>query len=152
MIFYYKYLFFSCFITIAFSSIQISGQVQDNDGSPLNNANVIIVNTSLGTQTNSEGNFIINLNKNDNCELQVSHIGYQKYNNTFDCNEDQYFTIRLVNSPLDFDETVVVVPDTVRLPPAVILPLSSIIPANSLFLVVIFLSYLIVLFIFLTWF
>ena len=64
-----------CFITIVFSSIQISGQVQDNDGSPLNNANVIIVNTSLGTQTNSEGNFIINLNKNDNCELQVSHIG-----------------------------------------------------------------------------
>ena len=62
MIFYYKYLFFSCFITIAFSSNQISGQVQDNDGSPLNNANVIIVNTSLGTQTNSEGNFIINLN------------------------------------------------------------------------------------------
>jgi len=108
MIFYYKYLFFSCFITISFASIQISGQVQDNDGSLLNNANVIIVNTSLGTQTNSEGNFIINLNKNDNCELQVSHIGYQKYNNTFDCNEDQYFSIRLVNSPLDFDETVVV--------------------------------------------
>ena len=67
--------------------------MKDVNGNPLSNANVLISNTYIGSTTNLEGSFVLNLNINDDCELQVSHIGYQKYHRKFDCNQDKYFAI-----------------------------------------------------------
>jgi len=104
----YKKLFFLISMSLAFTSIQISGHVKDVNGDPLSNVNVIVSNTSVGTMTSTEGSFVFDLDINDNCELQVSHIGYQKYYKKFDCDQDTYFSIELLKTSVSFEETVIV--------------------------------------------
>lgn len=56
----------------------ISGQVIDAaSGAPVINANIMVKGTNLGTASDLNGNFIIDIGKNSTYRLFVSHIAYQ---------------------------------------------------------------------------
>ncbi len=56
-------------------SIQVTGQVNDNEGQPLPGANVLVKGTSSGTTTDVQGMFSINV-ENEEAILVVSFIGF----------------------------------------------------------------------------
>jgi len=57
------------------AQVNISGTVFDLDGNPLEGASVYLNNTSIGTTTNMEGEFYLNLPKGK-YKLVVSYVGY----------------------------------------------------------------------------
>jgi hypothetical protein len=60
----------------SFCLSQIKGKCIDDLGKPLSYVNVGIKNTTIGTVTDTEGNFNINNNLSDSATLIISHIGY----------------------------------------------------------------------------
>ncbi len=57
------------------SQIIVSGTVMSNDGIPLPGVNVLVKGTTLGTQTDFDGNYSINVN-DGNAQLVFSYIGF----------------------------------------------------------------------------
>ncbi|HMU62262.1 MAG TPA: TonB-dependent receptor [Gemmatimonadales bacterium] len=57
---------------------KIEGKVRDQQGAPIANAQVIIVGTKFGAQTNADGYYFINLVPAGSVTLQASFIGYKK--------------------------------------------------------------------------
>lgn len=62
--------------TYAQETRRLSGTVKDINGEPLIGANVVVQNTTRGTITDFEGNFTMELKKEDKT-LVVSYIGYE---------------------------------------------------------------------------
>ncbi|WP_348661720.1 VIT domain-containing protein, partial [Croceibacter atlanticus] len=58
----------------------ISGVIKDENGLPLPGVTIIIKGTRVGTQTDFDGNYIINAEQGD--ELVISYIGYSTKNHT----------------------------------------------------------------------
>lgn len=58
----------------------ISGNVTDQDGLPLPGVNILIKNTTRGTQTDFDGNYVIKVNVGQT--LVFSYIGYKDQNQT----------------------------------------------------------------------
>jgi TonB-linked SusC/RagA family outer membrane protein len=56
--------------------IDISGRITDEEGNPLQGANVKVKGTMTGTTTNSDGVFVLK-QVNENAELEISYIGFQ---------------------------------------------------------------------------
>jgi hypothetical protein len=89
------------------AQINISGTVFDLDGNPLEGASVYLNNTSIGTTTNMEGEFYLNL-PNGQYKLVVSYIGYisERYSlNTKDYNEP--ITFKLIPKTNVLNEIVI---------------------------------------------
>ena len=53
---------------------RVTGTVTDTDGTPLVGATVYIQNTSIGTTTNTDGLFVLDVN--DQQAITISYIGY----------------------------------------------------------------------------
>ena len=71
-LFFLAFLFFS--LTL-FAQKAIKGKLSDANGAPLSGASVVIKGTTLGTTTNSSGEFSINASPGD--VLEFSMVGYQ---------------------------------------------------------------------------
>lgn len=56
---------------------KLEGKVRDQQGAPIANAQVIIIGTRFGAQTNADGYYFINLVPAGNVTLQASFIGYK---------------------------------------------------------------------------
>ena len=56
------------------SPINVSGSVTDSSGEPIIGANILIKDTSIGTVTDFDGNFVIEVPGNG--VLTISYIGY----------------------------------------------------------------------------
>ena len=70
----FLFLLFSSFFLSA-QQIVIKGTVTDFDGAPLPGANIIIKGTSIGTQTDFDGNYSITAYKG--AKLMYNYIGYK---------------------------------------------------------------------------
>ncbi|WP_345004089.1 VIT domain-containing protein [Snuella lapsa] len=81
----------------------VRGQVLDASGIPLAGTNIYVKGTSRGTQTDFDGNFIINAEENE--ELEISYIGYIVKNITA---ENSNINIKLEEDSSTLDEVVVV--------------------------------------------
>lgn len=82
----------------------VNGAVTDNTGEPLTGVNVSIKGTTIGTITDSEGNF--SLKVPENSTLQISYIGYLTQD--IAVGKKSAFAIRLIEDMLAIDEVVVV--------------------------------------------
>ena len=60
----------------SFSQKRISGRVTDENNEPLEGASVYINNTTIGISTNTNGEFVLNLNEGTH-ELIISYISYK---------------------------------------------------------------------------
>lgn len=72
------FLFCILFPSLIFAQITIKGNVYESN-SPLENVAVYLNNTMLGTTTNKEGEFQLNVNDGE-YELIVSYLGFKKIN------------------------------------------------------------------------
>ena len=93
---------------IAYSSaqnIEISGNVQDETGFPIPGANIIVKNTSKGTTTDFDGNFIL-AGVEKGSTISVSYIGY--VTKEIVISDNKKLTIQLQEDLAQLDEVVVV--------------------------------------------
>ncbi|GAB2705963.1 carboxypeptidase-like regulatory domain-containing protein [Mucilaginibacter koreensis] len=62
----------------------LSGKViNSKDNSPVSDVSIYINNTTLGTKTNTNGNFELKLNQPGQYEIIISAIGFERYSGTF---------------------------------------------------------------------
>jgi len=57
--------------------IYIWGNITDEDGNRIENVNIYSINQSIGTYSNSEGKFQLNVEHDSIYEIHFSHIGYE---------------------------------------------------------------------------
>ena len=81
----------------------VSGTVLDGDNLPLPGANVVVKGTTNGTQTDFDGNFVINAEEGD--ELVVNYIGFSTSNTTV--GDSNTVAIKLEEDAAALDEVVV---------------------------------------------
>ncbi|MGB5820165.1 MAG: SusC/RagA family TonB-linked outer membrane protein [Saonia sp.] len=86
-------------------NITVSGTISDSDGQPLPGASVIVQNTTTGTQTDFDGNFVLE-NVPGNGVLVVSYIGFTTQEVAV--NGNTTLNITLSESEQALDEVVVV--------------------------------------------
>ncbi len=84
---------------------EINGNVKDSNGSPLPGANVLVKGTTIGAQTDFEGNFTINL-PDDNNTLVISYIGFE----TLEINAlgKDFIDVTLKDASAQLDDVVIV--------------------------------------------
>ena len=70
------YLFILLTTSILNAQVNISGTIADNKGNPLAGANVFLAGTTLGSATNSDGNYKISNVNNGDYTLVVKYLGY----------------------------------------------------------------------------
>ena len=85
--------------------IQVTGTVVDVDGNPLPGASVVVQGTTNGTQTDFDGNFILEVT-DDNAVLEVSYIGFAKQE--IPLNGRANISIKLEASSSALDEVVII--------------------------------------------
>lgn len=92
-------------------TIQISGVVKDASGAELPGASVIVKGTTVGTITDIDGAFSLNI-EDPNAVLQFTYIGYEKQE--VNIGNRRVFDIILEDDAQQLDEVVVVGYGTVR--------------------------------------
>ena len=78
--------------SMTFSQIKMSGKVTDSLGTPLELANIILIDSESNTletfaMSDNQGVYKLNLKKNNNYNLQVSYIGMATFSQTFKSGE-----------------------------------------------------------------
>ena len=95
---------FSAFSTKAVAQTTVEGNVIDGDGLPLPGVTVMVEGTSIGTQTDFNGNYSIDVPENDSV-LVYSFIGMTTVKRTF--NGNTTINVTLENDQQALDEVVV---------------------------------------------
>ncbi len=85
-------------------NISLAGTVKDTDNVPIPGANVVVLNTTRGTQTDFDGNYAIQVSSGD--VLQFSYIGYATQ--TVIINGQTSINIILQEDTSELDEVVVI--------------------------------------------
>ena len=85
-----KKLIFAIFCMFGISTViaqtEISGTVTDNAGTPIPEANIIIVGSTSGATTDFDGNFSFNTSETGTQILSVSYLGFTTYSETLELN------------------------------------------------------------------
>lgn len=98
---------FVCLSFIVHSQVTISGKVVDSaSNEPLAGASVFAQNTTLGTVTDKEGNFSLQL-KSGGYELIISFTGYQSQEFRITDNRNQDVRIGLIKEDRTLSEVVI---------------------------------------------
>src|SRR2546428_2283684 len=93
---------------MAFAQFTLSGKVVDSKSKQeLTAANVVIKNTNLGAQTNSQGYFELKKLKAGKYILSISFVGYKTQEKEITLDVDKDIEIDLVKSSIVADEVVV---------------------------------------------
>ncbi len=96
---------FSAFSTKAVAQTTVEGNVTDSDGLPLPGVTVRVEGTSIGTQTDFDGNYAIDVPEDDSV-LVFSFVGMTTVKRTF--NGNTTINVTLENDQQALDEVVVV--------------------------------------------
>ncbi|TDU40535.1 carboxypeptidase-like protein [Gelidibacter sediminis] len=73
-----KFLLSLFFVTLSFQAFsQLKGQISDTNGAPLPYVNIYVENSFIGTTSNDEGNYELNLSKADTYSIIFQFLGYK---------------------------------------------------------------------------
>lgn len=98
-------LLFNC--TISAQNIIFSGKVLDSaNDEPLPYASVIVKGTTIGTSTDMDGNFKLEIPERDGV-VEISYVGYDTYTAAISRELSGYHTVRLAPSGVNLGEVVV---------------------------------------------
>ena len=89
------------------AQVNLSGHVQNNEGESLPGANVVLVETSVGTSTDVDGNFKLRSVKQGKYQLKVSFVGYQDFVQDLTLAADTKLDVVLASSSIITDEIIV---------------------------------------------
>ncbi|RYZ27008.1 MAG: SusC/RagA family TonB-linked outer membrane protein, partial [Sphingobacteriales bacterium] len=87
------------------AALPITGRVLDQDGKPVAGASVQVVGSDVGTNTDANGEFTLQVT-NSNAVLSVTYVGYQKQEVTV--GDKTNFVIRLAQESTQLNDVVVV--------------------------------------------
>ncbi|UOY05836.1 TonB-dependent receptor [Muricauda sp. SCSIO 64092] len=90
--------------TVVQQEYRVTGTVTDKDGGPLPGANVVVMGTTTGVQTDFDGNFEITVP--DGGILEISYVGFTPQR--FTITEDQNLQVQLQEDLAALEEVVVV--------------------------------------------
>lgn len=94
----------SSFVVNSFAQVRVSGKVTDESGKPLPGASVLIVGSSTGTVTDTDGQYTLNVNDGSQ-RLSFSFIGYEQQ--IVDINARSVINVTMVPDSRALDEVVV---------------------------------------------
>jgi TonB-dependent starch-binding outer membrane protein SusC len=104
------FLLFCGLLIFIFSSFsqnrQIKGKVVDESGNPVTGANVIIVGTTKGVQTNTTGEFAVDASGTGTINLLISSAGFES--KTISSDGTEPVNITLVKSVTTLDDVVII--------------------------------------------
>ncbi|KAA5532873.1 SusC/RagA family TonB-linked outer membrane protein [Paenimyroides baculatum] len=101
-------LFFALMMQVGFAQKQVTGVVKTQDGDPIPGATVMLVGTNLGTDTDDEGKYTLNLKKGD--KIRVVFGGFKP--TTLTVSDSGVLNVTLVEEDITELEGIVV--DTYR--------------------------------------
>src|SRR5690606_21075437 len=101
-------LFFALIVQVGFAQKAVTGVVKTQDGEPIPGATVMLVGTNLGTDTDSEGKYTLNLKKGD--KIQVVYEGFKS--TTVTATDSGILNVTLVEDESIYLEDIIV--DTYR--------------------------------------
>lgn len=107
---------------LTFSQTKINGSVKDENGQPLPGANVRIADTSEGTVTDFDGNFILNTNLKPPFNIRITFVGYKDALREITSNNEA-LNIALIEETSSLDEIVISAsrtPESIRESPVTI--------------------------------
>ena len=79
-------------------NVIIKGSIKTSKGKPVNKANVVVIDTKIGTTSNKKGEFQFKIENNGYFNLEVSHVKYQKISKKLNPETD---TVIFINSDND---------------------------------------------------
>jgi iron complex outermembrane receptor protein len=100
-------LVFVCFSFVVFGQSQVSGIVEDTNGTSLIGANVILEGTYLGTSTGLSGKFVLSNVNNGSYTLKVSYMGYETKREEINVQKELQVKITLEKSAYLADEVII---------------------------------------------
>ena len=121
---YYFLILFFWYSSFIFSQIKMNGKVTDTLGSPLELANIILIDSVSNTletfaMSDNEGNYRLSIKKNSTYNLQVSYIGMATFSETLKTGNNDFvknFSLRQDNQldavELTYEMPVVISGDT----------------------------------------
>ena len=95
-----------------FAQVTVSGKVTDENNAPIPGANVVVVNSTRGVQTDFDGNYSIEVSSGES--LRFSYVGYAAQ--TVEITNQQTLDISLQEDTAQLDEVVAVVVDLDAVP------------------------------------
>lgn len=101
----YLILFF-CTSSIFAQTFLLSGKIKDTKGNPLSFASVIVKGTTIGTNSNAEGNFSLRL-KPGNYNMLFQYVGYKKEEKQIVLNKDLNIDVVLASENYELKEVQV---------------------------------------------
>ncbi|MEM8765152.1 MAG: TonB-dependent receptor [Bacteroidota bacterium] len=87
-----------------FAQVTVSGKVTDENNAPIPGANVVVVNSTRGVQTDFDGNYSIEVSSGES--LRFSYVGYAAQ--TVEITNQQTLDISLQEDTAQLDEVVVI--------------------------------------------
>ena len=81
-------------------NVIIKGSVKTSKGKPVNKANVVVIDTKIGTTSNKKGEFQFKIENTGYFNLEVSHVKYQKISKKLNPETDTVIFIRMENKVL----------------------------------------------------
>ncbi|MBN9297954.1 MAG: TonB-dependent receptor [Filimonas sp.] len=111
-----KTITFLSFLLISFLALSqnrtIKGKITDDTGASLSAVSIIIKGTSVGTQSDEQGNFVINSNRTGKIELVFSYTGFKTVTVTAEGNNP--VNVKLEKQQNELNDVVVVGYQTVK--------------------------------------
>ena len=100
------YLFVFCFSISIFG--QITGHVTDANGNPLSTVNIYIENTFIGTTSNDEGNYELDVTETKSYDIIFKYLGFKTEKRTVNISAFPYeLNVKLQEEKFTLDEVVV---------------------------------------------
>ena len=81
-------------------NVIIKGFIKTSKGKPVNKANVVVIDTKIGTTSNKKGEFQFKIENNGFFNLEVSHVKYQKISKKLNPETDTVIFIKMENKVL----------------------------------------------------
>ena len=81
-------------------NVIIKGSIKTSKGKPVNKANVVVIDTKIGTTSNKKGEFQFEIENTGSFNLEVSHVKYQKISKKLNPETDTVIFIRMENKVL----------------------------------------------------
>lgn len=92
----------------SFLSAQIKGTVTDSNGNPLPYVNIYIENTYIGTTTNENGKYELNVNTAKNVTLLFQYLGYKTQKHVINITQNPFiYDVTLQEEDFQLNEVVV---------------------------------------------
>ena len=81
-------------------NVIIKGSIKTSKGKPVNKANIVVIDTKIGTTSNKKGEFQFEIENTGYFNLEVSHVKYQKISKKLNPETDTVIFIRMENKVL----------------------------------------------------